>query len=71
MNTNLNSIALNFSEEEKKLFSNDQKQHWENIQKFYEKLQKRCLPEIKIPISASHKIWNDARVTLLTKTSSI
>ena len=68
-NTNLNSIALNFSEEDKKLFSEEQKRHWENIQKFYEKLQKRCLPEVKTPISASHKIWITARVNLHTTTS--
>lgn len=67
--TNTNSISFVFSEDDTKLFNDDQKRHWENIQKFYEKLQKRCLPEIEIPISASHKTWITARVNLHTTTS--
>ncbi len=67
--TNLNSINFNFSEEDKKLFSDDQKRYWENISKFYQKLKIRCLPEIKIPISASHKEWITARVNLHVTTS--
>lgn len=67
--TNINLIAFDFSEEDKKLFSDDQKQHWANIENFYEKLKNRCLPEIEIPASASHKKWITARVNLHTTTS--
>ena len=67
--TNNKLIALHYNEEDKKLFNDNQKRYWENIQKFYEKLQKRCLPEITIPKSASHKEWITARVNLHTTTS--
>jgi len=67
--TNINSIAFDFSEEDKKLFSDDQKRSWANIQSFYEKLKAHCLEEIKIPISVSHKEWITARVNLHTTTS--
>jgi hypothetical protein len=67
--TNTNSINLVFNEEDTKLFSDDQKRHWENTQKFYGKLRERCLPDIEIPISTSHKKWITARVNLHTTTS--
>jgi hypothetical protein len=67
--TNKDSIVFNFSEEDKRLFSDDQKRYLENIQNFYVKLKARCLPEIKIPISASHKEWITARVNLHITTS--
>lgn len=67
--TNISSINFVFNEEDKNLFGDDQKRHWESIQNFYEKLQKRCLPEIEIPISASHKTWITARVNLHIATS--
>ena len=67
--TNIDSIVFDFSEEDKKLFSDDQKRHWANIQGFYEKLKARCSGEIEIPISASHKEWITARVNLHITTS--
>lgn len=60
--TNTESIKFDYHNEDVMLFNTNQKRHWKNIEEFYEKLRKRCLNEVEIPISASHKVWITARV---------
>jgi len=67
--TTANSITFKYSEEDEKLFKDDQKQHWQDIEHFYQKLRERCLDEVRIPVSASHKAWISARVNLHITTS--
>ncbi len=67
--TTANSITFRYSEEDKRLFKDDQKQRWKSIEHFYQKLRERCLEEVDIPISASHKAWISARVNLHITTS--
>ncbi|HSE34925.1 MAG TPA: hypothetical protein VLB83_02260, partial [Candidatus Paceibacterota bacterium] len=60
--TNAESIKFNYSNEDLLLFNDDQKRHQKNIEEFYIKLRARCLSEVEIPISASHKVWITSRV---------
>src|SRR3989344_505010 len=68
-NTNINSIAFDYGEEEQKLFNDDQKRHWKSIEGYYVKLKNRCLSEVTILESCSHKEWIQQRVGLHVTTS--
>ena len=67
--TNLDSIQFNYSDADKKLFDDEHKRHWKNIEDFYVKLKEKCLEKIEIPISATHKKWITQRVNLHITTS--
>lgn len=67
--TNLSSIQFNYCEADKKLFDDEHKRHWENIEDFYVKLKRKCLEKVEIPISTTHKRWITQRVNLHITTS--
>src|SRR3989344_1485744 len=67
--TNIDSVSFNFSEEDKKLFTNQQHEHWKNIEECYIKLKSRCIEKIELPQSGTHKEWIASRVALHTTPS--
>jgi hypothetical protein len=64
MNTNKDSIAFDFSVEDRKIFNDEQREDWDQIESSYEDLKKLCQTKIDIPITGSHKEWIAARVNL-------
>jgi len=71
MLTNVDSIEFNYSEEDKKLFKPEQREHWKNIQRHYLDLRKKCLQEITLPQSGTHREWITSRVNYHTSPSLI
>ena len=67
--TNLDSIKFSYSEEDRKLFNDEHKRHWKNIEDLYVKLRGKCSEKIEIPISATHRRWITQRVNLNVTTS--
>jgi len=67
--TTKESIIFNYSSEDEKLFTDNQKEYWKNIIHFYEKIRSLCLSEIQTPIESTHKKWITSRVNLHTTTS--
>ena len=69
MLTNLDSIKFKYNEEDFNLFDIDQKRHLEDIEKYYVKLKARCLENIEIINTGTHKEWITARINVQTTTS--
>jgi hypothetical protein len=67
--TNINKIKFNYSEKDKKLFSENQLEDFDTIPKHYLKLKNHCLSEVEIIQSGTHKEWIRCRVNLHVTTS--
>jgi hypothetical protein len=65
------SILFGYSEADKALFQNDQERHWKDIEQFYIKIKNRCVDELKISPSGTHKSWVKQRVEMHMVTSLI
>ena len=64
METTLATVRFSYPEDDRRLFTDDQKRHWQNIESMYPKLRARCLPSIQLPQSGAHNKWVAARVNL-------
>lgn len=71
MNTTAATLVFNYSEADKSLFPNEQREHWDNIDKFYLKLRAYCRDELEITERGTHKAWVTQRVEMHMITSLI
>lgn len=71
MDTLKQSVTFDYLEADKALFQNDQQRHWKDIEQFYIKLRNRCVDELKISASGTHKAWTTQRVEMHMVTSLI
>lgn len=69
MNTNIESIAFDYSESDKAKFQNGQDIYWKNIEESYQKILLKCNDSLKISNSGTHKEWVSQRVKLHMTTS--
>lgn len=69
MATTLEAISFNYSEEDAKLFQNEQDRHWRNIEEKYLLLRNRCMEEIPTPVQTTQNIWVRTRTNRLLTTS--
>ncbi len=69
MNTTLESISFDYSDADKALFENGQDAHWQHIEEYYVTLRARCVDELKISESGTHKAWISQRVEMHMVTS--
>lgn len=67
--TTQETINFNYSPEDVKLFKNNQEVNWRAIENSYIQIRLRCMGEIIMPSTASHKVWIEARVNRLLVTS--
>lgn len=70
-NTLADTIAFNFDENDTKRFDEDQRISWGNIEKHYQDLKQKCLDDVKIPATGTHKEWIKSRVKLHETTSLV
>lgn len=69
ISTNINSISFSFSKKDRSLFDESQQQYWQDIEKFYTKLKKRCKNKIYLPQTGTHKEWVVSRIDYYTTPS--
>ncbi len=69
MNLNKKQIKFLYSKEHKNLFNSQQLVHFSSIEKIYIKLLSRCVPQVDLPVSTTHKKWIASRVNLHVNTS--
>lgn len=69
MNTTLDSVSFDYSDADKALFKNEQNTHWRDIEEYYVKLRARCVDELKISETGTHKAWITQRVEMHMVTS--
>lgn len=69
MVTNLDSIKFEYSPEDEVLFDEHQKIYWRHMEDTYLELKSRCLEEVEIIQSGTHKEWIKARIDLYVTTS--
>jgi len=69
MNTTLDSISFDYTESDKALFKNDQERYWKEISNSYVQLRSRCVDQLKILESGTHKEWIRQRVEVHMVTS--
>jgi hypothetical protein len=67
--TNADSIKFEYIKEDEDLFNSDQKELWKSIEQKYLELKNKCLDNIEIKTSCSHKEWVTCRVNLHVTTS--
>lgn len=69
MNTTLETLSFEYSDEDAALFQNDQRKHWESVERYYPLLRARCLEEIPTPIETNQREWVRTRANRLLTTS--
>ncbi len=64
LEVNSKSIDFNYTNGDRKLFTDDQHRHWDNIKENYFVLSKKILLKVVLPQTGSHKGWITSRVEL-------
>lgn len=69
MELNKKKIKFHFSKEDRKKIKFEQKEYLTHIEEIYFLLNKRCLNQISVPVTGTHKEWIKSRVYLHSNAS--